>query len=191
MTDAAPKLSSAEARRRHAIFGARARRLARPQEARRPGETITCLVCEAGVALYAIPLKKTARVTPFHKAAPAPATNHALIGIHGRAGVFYHVYDLGRLLGAASSAEGGHLVLLRGAPAIALRVDAALRVADLVPLDAQATSQMKATHAAVAAFAAPLNKDLFNGQAISVLDPDLLTSGPRAGRAEGDLRVDQ
>lgn len=183
-----PTLST---RRRHALLGARARRLARPRREISAVTTISCLVCEASGALYAIPLNRIARVTLFRRVAAAPSSNPALLGVSGLSGKLYHVFDLGRLMRAASSEAGGHLVLLRGAaPAVALRVDRALRVADLVELSGENSSQMRSSHPAVIAFARTLQADLFEGQTISILDPEQLTSRSEAGRTEGDASVD-
>ena len=179
-----PKLSATG--RRHAILVTRARRLARPRKVAEPVSSISCLVCEAGGELYALPLSRIARVVPFVRAAPVPTLNRALIGVTGRAGVFYHIYDLARLVGSDNGHDQGHLVMLRGLPPIALRVDEAVRVADLVQLLAAETSQMHTNHSAVTGFARPLQADLFNGRTISLIDPDKFASEPAPGRVEGD-----
>jgi len=186
MSKPAAQLPSAAARQ-HALMGARTRRLAKPRRQAEPVASIACLVCEVGGSLYALPIARAARVAPFRRASPMPTANPALLGVMGRAGVFYHVFDLGRLVGSGGAHEGGHVVLLRGAaPAIALRVDAAARVADLVELAPDATSRMRASHPAVKGFARPIEAGLFEGRMISLLDVDQLTSVAAHGRIEGE-----
>lgn len=180
----APKLS--EAGRRHALLVSRARRLARPRKAPEAIESISCLVCETGGELYALPLSQMARVVPFVRPAPVPTTNAALLGVVSRAGIFYHVYDLGRLVGGVSADGRGHLVMLRGAPPIAVRIDEAIRVADLVVLAPADTSQMRANHPAVTGFARPAQSGLFNGRNISLIDPDKLAAGHNPLRVGGN-----
>lgn len=193
MTDTPALVSPVAATRpRHSLLRARARRLARPRREISMVASIACLVCEAAGVLYAVPLIKVARVAPFRRAASTPSSNPALLGVTGLSGKLYHVFDLGRLMHAATSDAGEHLVLLRGGPpAVALRVTRAVRVADLVELSLEDASQMRPSHPAVTAFARPLQADLFAGQTISILDPDQLTSRVTAGFTEGDASVDQ
>jgi chemotaxis signal transduction protein len=178
-----PKLSATG--RRHALLVARARRLARPRKAPPAIASVSCLVCEAAGELFALPIARTAHVTSFVRIANIPTTNPSLIGVASRAGVFYHVYDLTRLVGAGKG-EGGRLVMLRGAPPVALRVDEAIRVADLVEISATDASQIQANHPAVAGFARAAHADLFNGRTISLINPDKLASDTAPGRVEGD-----
>jgi chemotaxis signal transduction protein len=185
-----PKISAAG--RRHALLVMRARRLARPRNAVEPVATIACIVCEAGRELYALPLARVARVTPCVRIAPVPTINRALVGIAGSAGVFYHVYDLARLVGASDVLEAGsHLVMLRGAPPIALRVHVALGVADLVELSLTETAQMQANHPAVTGFTRPLQADLYGGRTISLINPEKLAPGSAPAREKGDQSVHQ
>jgi chemotaxis signal transduction protein len=130
-------------------------------------------------------------VIPHRRIASAPSSNPALLGIRGRNGVFYHVFDLGRMIGGGAGGEGGHLVLLRGEPPVGLRVDAVLRVADVAAIDADAASGMRPSHPAVTGFVRPILKESFEGRVISLLDTAVLTSGDQRGRVEGDVRVDQ
>ncbi|RYG34918.1 MAG: chemotaxis protein CheW [Burkholderiales bacterium] len=178
-----PKLSSVG--RRHALLVARARRLARPRKDPPAIASITCLVCEAAGELFALPIARATHVAPFIRAASVPTSNPALIGVVARAGVFYHVYDLTRLVGAGKG-EGGHMVMLRGSPAIALRVDEVLRVADLVGLSNSGASQLQANHPAISGFAHAVQADVFNGRTISLIDPDKLASDTAPSRVEGD-----
>lgn len=181
-----PKLSAAG--RRHALLVTRARRLARPRKEAQRVASISCLVCEAGGELYGLPIIRTAYVAPFVRAAAIPTRNPALMGVASRGGIFYHVYDLARLVRGAGGGEGGRLVMLRGSPPIALRVDEAIRVADLVELSETDASQIQANHPAVAGFARALQADLFNERTISLINPDKLASESSPERVEGDSR---
>ncbi len=184
MTTISPKMLSA-AGRRHAVLASRARQLARPRTMDMAVKTINCLVCEAAGELYALALLKIAKVTPTARLASVPASNPALVGVTARAGIFYHVYDLATLFGGRSSTDG-HLVMLRGLPAMALRVDTAIRVTDLVQLDAAEAASLRAAHPSVAAFARAEREDLFGGRIISLIDPDKLAPTNVVGRVEGD-----
>jgi chemotaxis signal transduction protein len=182
MNDTAQKQLSLTGRR-HALMKARARRLARPRITVSKVETVACLVCEAGEQLYALPLARVTRVAPATRLAAVPTRNRALIGVTGRSGVFYNVYDLAALVGGASAA-GAHLVMLRGSPPVALQVQTALRVTDLVPLDAAEAANLRASHPAIAGFARAAQDNLFDERTISLIDTDMLAS--TLGRARGD-----
>lgn len=184
MSDLARKpLSSAG--RRHALLEARTRRLARRRDAAEKIVTVNCLVCEAGGQFYALPLTRIARVAPAMRPAPVPSANPALLGVTGRAGVFYHVYDLASLMGGTAGAAG-HAVMLRGSSPIALHVEAALRVADLVMIGPDEAANLRATHPAVSGFARAIQNELFDGRILSLIDPDKLASAVEADRVEGD-----
>jgi chemotaxis signal transduction protein len=184
MSDLARKpLSSAG--RRHALLEARTRRLARRRVAADTIPTVSCLVCEAGGQLYALPLTRIARVAPATRPAPVPTANPALLGVTGRAGIFYHVYDLASLVGGAAGI-GGHAVMLRGSSPIALHVETALRVADLSMIDAAESANLRATHPAISGFARAAQNELFDGRILSLIDPDKLASAVEAERVEGD-----
>lgn len=183
-----PKLSAAG--RRHALLTARARRLARPRKAPPVIASMSCLVCDAAGELFALPILRAAHVTSFVRAASIPTANPALIGVVSRGGVFYHVYDMNRLIGAGAG-HGGRLVMLHGNPHIALRVDEVVRVADLVEVSTKDASQMQASHPAVTGFARALQSDLFDGRIISLIDPDKLASDQLPVRVEGDSRDHQ
>jgi chemotaxis signal transduction protein len=184
MSDLARKpLSSAG--RRHALLEARTRRLARRRVAAEMLPTVSCLICEAGGQLYALPLTRIARVGAATRPAPVPSANRALLGVTGRAGVFYHVYDLALLMGGGGGG-GGHLVMLRGSSPIALRVDTAVRVADLSMIDAAESANLRATHPAISGFARAAQNELFDGRMLSLIDPDKLASAVEAERVEGD-----
>lgn len=180
-----PKAMST-AGRRHALLASRARRLARPRTAPAPIPSVNCIVCEAGLELYAIPLAHVARIIPAGRVASIPSSNSSLMGVTARAGVFYHVYDLAPLIsGAKAAGEGGHIIMLRGAVPIALRVDRALQVADIVELGGDASSAAS-SHPAIASFGRPLQDNLFDGRTISIVDPARLSTDHAPARAEGD-----
>lgn len=181
-----PPSGRSQAARRHAILSSRTRRLARPRIANDLVPTVACLVCETAGDLFALPLARIAGVSAFRGAAAVPSHNPSLIGVTGRSGAFYHVYDLARLMGAGQGGSGGHLVMLRGAPAIALRVDNAVRVADLVTLAPDATSGMRGNHPAVTGFVRSQSSELFGDRTIAFVDPDKLASDQTPERVEGD-----
>jgi chemotaxis signal transduction protein len=91
-------------------------------------------------SLYGIEVAGVAAVIPFAGCARVPTREAACLGIIGRAGRFYSVIALRRLLGAAAAAAPPlHLLLLRGgAPYLALAVDRVLGRFDL-PADGPAS----------------------------------------------------
>lgn len=185
MSDTGRTTLSATARR-HALLKGRARRLARPRVSPVATATVSCLVCEADRELFGLPLSRLVRVVPMRRLSTLPTTNAALVGVTSHAGVFYHVYDLAKLVSGMASARGEHLVMLRGAPAVALRVDIALRVADLVTLDPSETSRIGSNHPAVSGFARSTQAELFDGRVISLIDPEKLTLDHAPEGVEGD-----
>lgn len=171
--------------RRHAIMRARTRRLARPRDIGPLVPTINCLLCEAGGQPYAIPLTRIARVAPSVRLAQVPTTNRALLGVTGRAGVFYHVYDLATLVGAEAG-KGGHIVMLRGTPHIALQVENASGVAEVAALDAAEAVNLRPSHPSITGFVRLAQQDATDGRTISFIEPDKLASLASTGRVEGD-----
>lgn len=179
-----PPLS--QAGRRHAILASRTRRLARPRGAGIVVPFVTCLVCEAGGELFGVPLVRLSRVVSAGQLAVVPSSNPALVGVTGRAGIFYHVYDLARLTSDGSVGPEGHFAMLRGSPPIALSVDRAVRVADLATLTPAEASHMQARGPAVSGFARPLQAELFEGRIISMIDPDRLVADDVRDQVEGN-----
>jgi len=177
---------SQSAGRRKAILVDRARRLARSRKAPEQVSFVSCLVCEAAGNLFGIPVERAALVMPARQTAAIPTSNPALIGITSRGGVFHQVYDLARLVGLATDISDGHFVVLKGSPGVALRVERALRVVDLVPLAPEDALQMQASRPCVAGFARPLQVSLFDGRTIALIDPDKLGSDTASGLVEGD-----
>lgn len=185
-----PVLSPEAVRRRHALLGARARRLARPRQAPQHVAAVPSLVCEAEGALYGVPLATALRVAPAHGLAPVPTSNPALVGVFGHAARFFHVYDLAVLSGGKPT-QGGTLILLRDGPhPIAIRLARVLRVADLVILAPEAASGMQPTHAPVSGFARPA-EDILEGRIVAMINPRKLWSDASDRSVEGDARVDQ
>ncbi len=94
----------------------------------------TRLVWSAADSLFGIDVAAVAVVIPFAGCARVPTREPACLGIIGRAGRFYSVICMRRLLGLATEEEGppGHLLLLRGgAPYLALAVDRVLGRLDI------------------------------------------------------------
>jgi chemotaxis signal transduction protein len=94
------------------------------------------IVWSLGDSLYAIDVAAVAAVIPFAGCALVPTREAACLGVIGRAGRFYSVIGLRRLLGVAEADAGGgrpgHLLLLRSsAPYLALAVDRVLGRFDL------------------------------------------------------------
>lgn len=183
---------SIAARRRHALMGARARRLARPRKQAPAEISVRCLVCQSGDDQIAIPLARVAHISVYRRPVPVPSRNPALIGVLAVAGVFHHVFDLSLMAHAgasreASAADGSHLIILRtGAFASALRVERALRVADLVMLDSGDTSGLAPSHPAITGFARPLKTDPDSARIIGLVDVDQITSASERS-SKGDL----
>jgi purine-binding chemotaxis protein CheW len=104
-----------------------------------PAEALPrALVCGAGRERFGILVETVAEILPLQKCVPVPDGPPALVGLFGRNGRLVSVIDLALALGlepAASNGEDRHLVLLRREqPQVALRVDRAYAVADVLPL---------------------------------------------------------
>lgn len=115
--------------RARAILAARTRRLAERRTAPEPETPLEdVLLCQAGAGLNALPLTAVERVTPFEPRRLTPAAGRpGLLGLATVDGRLRRVLDLSRLTGSAPAPPDapGFLVALRGAGALALRVDAA------------------------------------------------------------------
>jgi chemotaxis signal transduction protein len=81
-----------------------------------------------GDSLFGTEVGAIAAVIPFGPCARVPTRELACLGVIGRAGLFYSVIGMRRLLGlGAADARPGHLLLLRGAaPYLAMAVDRVL-----------------------------------------------------------------
>jgi purine-binding chemotaxis protein CheW len=122
------------------ILDERTRNLAaRTNAATAPAQKLPrVLVCGAGRERFGILFETVAEVLPPQKCMPVPDGPPALVGLFGRNGRLVSVIDLALALGlepAASEAEDQHFVLLRREqPQVALKVDRAYAVTDVLPL---------------------------------------------------------
>ena len=111
---------------------------ARKDAASAPAETLSrALVCGSGRERFGIPVEEVAEVLPAQKCVPVPDASPALIGLFGRGGRLVSVIDLATALGLepATADEGQHFVLLRREqPQVALRVERAFAVSEILPL---------------------------------------------------------
>jgi hypothetical protein len=120
-----------EADRTAALLDRRTAMLAtRPGRARRLPEAPrqSVIVWSLDASLYSSAVATVAAVIAFAGCAPVPTREAACIGVIGRAGRFYSVIDLRRLMGGgAPDVAPAHLLLLSGAaPYVALAVDRVL-----------------------------------------------------------------
>lgn len=168
--------------RARALAGQTARELSEPANVER------VMVCALGESLFGIDVRDVARVTPFRHPARLPGANVALIGLISTAGAYRRIYDLSALLHGQAGALAGHFLMLRNG-AVGLRVDAALEIADVVPLADGETPDM-APHAATRAYARPLKAELFGGRLISLLDIKELLPAALPAAQGGHIRVD-
>ena len=99
-----------------------------------PPPEVAYLVCACGSERYGLPLAGVAQVLPMRPCTPVPGAGPAMVGLIGLSGQVVGVIGLARALGRPEPARAGdrppgHLVLLRGAHALALRVDRAIGIA--------------------------------------------------------------
>lgn len=137
------------------------------------------LVCSVGADRYAFSLGSVAGV--IAEAATTPALNGppSLIGLFGRSGLIYSVFDLAALLGLAAPMApdggngGGHFVLLRrDNPRIALRVDRVQAVSAL-RAERDASEPTQNADSAVTGYARAAEPGQDDG-VVAVLDADRL-----------------
>ncbi|WP_457089943.1 chemotaxis protein CheW [Microvirga sp. P5_D2] len=128
---------SAEERARH-ILDERTARLAERSGLEPVVEPDRALICAAGGERFGISLDAIAEILPFRECVPVPDAPPAMIGVFGRNGQLVSVLDLAVALGLQPAAnEDGewHLVMLRQAqPQVALKVDRAYAVSEIMPL---------------------------------------------------------
>jgi purine-binding chemotaxis protein CheW len=127
------------------ILDERTERLASRTDTAAPADVLPrALICGAGRERFGIPVEAVAEVLPHQKCMPIPDGPPALVGLFGRNGRLVSVIDLAVALGietASASQEGRHFVLLRHEqPQVALRVDRAYAVADVLPLGGDETT---------------------------------------------------
>jgi purine-binding chemotaxis protein CheW len=132
------RIRSAEERVQQ-ILDERTERLAARRDAAAPAEALPrVLVCGTGRERFGLPIEAVAEVLPPQKCMPVPDGPPALIGLFGRSGLVVSVIDLALALGleaTSSEDEYAHFILLRREqPQVALRVERAYAVTDILPL---------------------------------------------------------
>jgi purine-binding chemotaxis protein CheW len=133
------RIRSAEERMQQILDERTERLAARKAAATAPAEALPrALVCGAGRERFGLPIGAVAEVLPSQNCMPVPDGPPALIGLFGRGGRLVSVIDLALALGleaTSSDDESSHFVLLRrDQPQVALRVERAYAVADILPL---------------------------------------------------------
>lgn len=134
------------------------------------------LVCGSGRERFGIPVEAVAEVMPQQKCMPVPDGPAALIGLFGRNGQLVSVIDLARALGlepAATDDESQHFVLLRrGQPQVALRVERAFAVTDILPLTGEEATGFR--NDAVTGYGKAQSGMADQDETLSLLDPERL-----------------
>jgi purine-binding chemotaxis protein CheW len=183
------RILSAEERIQHILDDRTERLAARAQAHAAPAaEAPRVLACGAGREHFGIPIEAVAEVLPYRECVPVPDGPAALIGLFGRSGRLVSVIDLAMALGlepAVADEQPWHLVLLRGEhPQIALRVDQAIAVTDIVPLAGEEAGGFRTE--AVSGYARPGSGFADQDRVLSVLDiarllRPFLPSSPASG----------
>jgi len=170
------RIRSAEERIRQ-ILDARTEGLAaRKDAASAPAEALSrALVCGSGRERFGIPVEEVAEVLPAQKCVPVPDASPALIGLFGRGGRLVSVIDLATALGLEPTAddEGQHFVLLRREqPQVALRVERAFAVSEILPLTGAEAAGFR--NDAVTGYARPMAEIADRDETLSLLDTERL-----------------
>ena len=136
------RIRSAEERMQQILDERTERLAARKDAATGPAEALLrALVCGAGRERFGLPIDVVAEVLPSQKCMPIPDGPPALIGLFGRGGRLVSVIDLALGLGlepSSTDSENQHFVLLRrDQPQVALRVERAYTVEDVLPLSGE------------------------------------------------------
>ncbi|WP_262297945.1 chemotaxis protein CheW [Microvirga sesbaniae] len=130
------------------------------------------LLCGAGRELFGLPIDAVAEVLPPQNCMPAPDGPPALFGLFGRSGRLVSVIDLGLALGleqASPDHENHHFVLLRREhPHVALRVERAHAVADVLPLRGEEAASFR--NDAVTGYGKVRSGDADREETLSLLD---------------------
>jgi purine-binding chemotaxis protein CheW len=130
------------------------------------------LICAAGGERFGISLDAIAEIMPFRECVPVPDAPPAMIGVFGRSGQLVSVLDLALALGLQPTAsEDGewHLVMLRqNQPQVALKVDRAYAVSEIVPLAETEAGVFR--NEAVTGYAKPLTGFAEEERVLSLLD---------------------
>jgi purine-binding chemotaxis protein CheW len=132
------RIRSAEERVQQ-ILDERTERLAARRDATAPADALPrVLLCGTGLERFGLPIEAVAEVLPPQKCMPVPDGPPALIGLFGRSGLVVSVIDLALALGleaTSSEDEYAHFILLRREqPQVALRVERAYAVTDILSL---------------------------------------------------------
>ncbi|QRM29282.1 chemotaxis protein CheW [Microvirga sp. VF16] len=160
------------------ILDERTERLATRENAAttRPEALPRALVCGVGRERFGIPVETVAEVLPPQKCVPVPDGPPALIGLFGRSGKLVSVIDLALALGLESSSsdnEDQHFVLLRREqPQVALRVERAHAVADILPLTDEEAAGFR--NDAVTGYGTIQSGPAGQDEALSLLDTERL-----------------
>jgi purine-binding chemotaxis protein CheW len=165
------KARSAEERARQ-ILDERTARLAERGGLKPVVEPDRALICAAGGEHFGISLDAVAEILPFRECVPVPDGPPAMIGVFGRNGQLVSVLDLALALGLQPSAtEDGtwHLVMLRqDQPQVALKVDRAYAVSDILPLAETEAGTLR--NEAVTGYARALSGFADEERVLSLLD---------------------
>jgi len=171
------RMRSAEERMQQ-ILDERAERLAaRQNEATAPAEALPrALVCGVGRERFGLRVEVVAEVLQPQNCMPVPDGPPALIGLFGRGGQLVSVIDLALALGlepSSSDNEGQHFVLLRrDQPQVALRVERAYAVADILPLTGEEATGFR--NDAVIGYGKVRSGPADHDETLSLLDTDRL-----------------
>jgi purine-binding chemotaxis protein CheW len=162
---------------------------ARRKDAATPIQALPhALVCGAGRERFGIPIEAVAEVLPSQAIVPVPDGPPALVGLFGRGGRLVSVIDLALALGIESSStddESHHFVLLRrDQPQVALKVERAYAVADIVPLTGEEATGFRTE--AVTGYARVQSEPAGQADTLSLLDTErllrpFLTASPVSG----------
>ncbi|WP_201831190.1 chemotaxis protein CheW [Microvirga zambiensis] len=170
------RVRSAEERRRQ-ILDDRTANLAARKDASAPAEApARALVCGSGRERFGIPVEVVAEILPAQKCVPVPDAAPALIGLFGRGGRLVSVIDLAVALGlepAAADDGDQHFVLLRREqPQVALRVERAYAVSEILPLAGEEAAGFR--NDAVTGYARPAAGMSDQEETLSLLDTERL-----------------
>jgi purine-binding chemotaxis protein CheW len=171
------RIRSAEERVQQILDERTERLAARRDAAAIPAEALPrALVCGAGRERFGIPIDGVAEVLPSQNCTPVPDGPPALIGLFGRSGRLVSVIDLGLALGLEPSStdiENHHFVLLRREqPQVALRVERAYTVADILPLTGEEAAGFR--NDAVTGYGKVQSGPADQDETLSLLDIDRL-----------------
>lgn len=171
------RIRSAEERVQQILDERTERLAARKDAASAPAEALPrALVCGAGGERFGIPIDDVAEVLPPQTCTPVPDGPPALIGLFGRSGRLVSVIDLGLALGLEPSSpdiENHHFILLRREqPYVALRVERAYTVANILPLTGEEAAGFR--NDAVIGYGKVQSDPVDQDETLSLLDIDRL-----------------